>query len=101
MAKNDLHVFSGDLQPFEPAIFGDDVPFGFFRAVHRREARDNTVGCDHSQNVETLDDRAGVGHESLVPPALPRDMRVGGLEADEILKMETFDLRYRMSADSG
>ena len=79
VAKNDLHVFSGDLQPLEPAIFGDDVTFGFFRAVDRREARDDAVGRDHSQDVETPDDRAGVGYESLslAAPALAGDMRVG------------------------
>ena len=68
------------------------MPFAFFQVVDGRETADDTLGRDHSQNIKTPDDRAGVSHESLVPSALARDMSVGGFEADEILMMEILDL---------
>src|SRR5260370_2105354 len=103
MAKNHLHFFSVDLQSLEPAIFGNDVPFAFFRVVDRGKARDDAVGRNHSQNIKALNNCAGVSHESfasLTAPPLPRDMRVGGLEAHEILKMEILGLRERDSTDA-
>src|SRR5260370_13573833 len=95
MAKNHLHFFSVDLQSLEPAIFGNDMPFAFFRVVDRGKAGDDAVGSDHSQNIKALNNCASVGHvsfASLTAPPLPRDMRVGGLVAHEILKMEILDL---------
>src|SRR5207249_5467184 len=101
VAKNHLHVFSIDLQPLDAAVFGDDVAFRFFRVMDRSKSGEDTLRCDHSQNVKTLDHRAGVSHKSLVAPALPGNMRVSGLEADEILKMEILAVRHRDSTDAG
>src|SRR6266702_682136 len=101
MAKNYFHVFSVDLQPFEPAVFGDDVPLGLRRAMDRGKATDEAVGRNHSQNVKTLDDRAGVSHESLVTAALSRDMGVGGFKTDEVLMVEILHLRCRVANDRG
>src|SRR6266436_6214953 len=101
MAENHLHVFAIDLQSLEPAIFGNDMPFAFFRFVDRGEPRNDAVGRDHSQNIKTFYDCAGVGYEGLglAAPSLARNMRVGGLKTHEILKVEILGLRHRDSTD--